>query len=58
MDCINASCTSHILADMPLSILYLAMPHPMVIIASFTLGSILWGFYFIGILWLLEKIIK
>tara|TARA_Y100001937_G_scaffold122491_1_gene183360 strand:- start:52457 stop:52723 length:267 start_codon:yes stop_codon:yes gene_type:complete len=58
MECMNQSCTPHLLADMPLSILYLAMPDTLVILASFTLGSLLWGLYAMGILKLLEKIIK
>ncbi|MBI41303.1 MAG: hypothetical protein CMF59_17030 [Leptospiraceae bacterium] len=58
MECINPSCTTHLIADMPLSILYLPMPNVIIIIASFTLGSLLWGLYFIGLLWALEKVIK
>lgn len=58
MECISDSCTPHMLADMPLSILYLPLPQPIIIIASFTLGSILWGLYFMGIMKLMEKLIK
>lgn len=58
MECINASCTSHYLADIPLSILYLAMPPGIIIVASFTLGSVLWGIYSMGLMRLLEKLFK
>ena len=58
MECINPSCTSLYLADVPLSILYLAMPPAIIIVASFALGSILLGLYSMGLMRLLEKIFK
>ncbi len=42
-------CTSIIVADIPISIIYLAFSDPLLIIFSLIFGSILWGFYF----WLL-----
>lgn len=43
--CIN-DCTSLLVADIPLSIIYLAFSDPILIIFSAILGSLLWGFYF------------
>ena len=57
-ECLKPSCTSHIFADMPISILYLAFPEPAIIILSLLIGSALWGIYAIGFMWLLEKIFK
>lgn len=52
LGCINKDCTSIVVADIPLSIIYLAFSDPILIIFSLILGSMLWGIYF----WLIYKL--
>lgn len=56
--CINKDCTSLVVADIPISIIYFAFSDPVLIVFSLILGSILWGVYFWLIYKLFQKIFK
>jgi|YNPMSStandDraft_1061717.scaffolds.fasta_scaffold20484_2 hypothetical protein len=56
--CINKDCTSIVVADIPISIIYLAFSDPILILFSGILGSLLWGLYFFLIYKLFYKLFK
>ncbi|MFN3604836.1 MAG: hypothetical protein ACK4UJ_09010 [Leptonema sp. (in: bacteria)] len=55
LECIQ-DCSSIVIADIPISILYLAFSDSILIIFSAIIGSLLWGFYYWLIYMLLQKI--
>lgn len=46
LTCVNNDCSDLILFDMPISVIYFALPAIGQILFSLTIGSVLWGFYF------------